>query len=85
MKEEEPSGTYVFTVKAVDNDPPEAGGTITYTFVSAPGERLKFSIDPETGVIKTRHVSAYDLSLGKCICKRNEYCKVHVDITYYFL
>jgi hypothetical protein len=58
VKEEEPSGTFVFTVKAVDKDPPEAGGTITYTFVSAPLERLKFSIDPETGVIKTKHVSA---------------------------
>lgn len=56
VKEEEPSNTYVFTVKAVDKDPPEAGGTITYTFVSAPGERLKFSIDPESGVIKTRHM-----------------------------
>jgi hypothetical protein len=58
VKEEEPVGTYVFTVKAVDKDPPEAGGTINYTFVSAPGERLKFTIDSETGVIKTRHVSA---------------------------
>jgi hypothetical protein len=58
VKEEEPAGTYVFTVKAVDRDPPEAGGTITYTFVSAPGERLKFTIDSETGVIKTRQVSA---------------------------
>jgi hypothetical protein len=45
-------------VKAVDKEPPEAGGTITYTFVSAPGERLKFFIDPESGVIKTRYVSA---------------------------
>ena len=58
VKEEEPAGTYVFTVKAVDKDPPEAGGTINYTFVSAPGERLRFTIDSETGVIKTRHVSA---------------------------
>ena len=57
VKEEEEIGTYVFTVKAVDKDPPEAGGTINYTFVSAPGERLKFSIDPETGVIKTQRVS----------------------------
>lgn len=56
VKEEEPSGTYVFTVKAVDKDPPEAGGTINYTFVSSPGERLKFTIDSETGVIKTRHI-----------------------------
>lgn len=51
-------GTYVFTVKAFDRDPPDAGGTISYTFVSAPGEKLKFSIDSETGEIKTRHVSA---------------------------
>jgi hypothetical protein len=58
VNEEEPLGTYVFTVQAVDKDPPEAGGTINYTFVSAPGERLRFTIDSETGVIKTRHVSA---------------------------
>lgn len=58
VKEEEPVGTYVFAVKAFDRDPPEAGGTINYTFVSAPGERLRFTIDSETGVIKTRHVSA---------------------------
>jgi Cadherin domain. len=57
VKEEEDVGTYVFTVTAVDKDPPEAGGTINYTFVSAPGERLKFSIDPGTGVIKTQRVS----------------------------
>jgi hypothetical protein len=58
VKEEEELGTYVFTVKAVDKDPPDAGGTVNYTFVSSPGERLKFTIDSETGVIKTRHVSA---------------------------
>ena len=50
-------GTYVFTVQAFDRDPPEAGGTVNYTFVSAPGDRMRFTIDPETGVIKTRHVS----------------------------
>jgi len=49
-------GTYVFTVQAFDRDPPEAGGTINYTFVSAPGDRLRFTIDSETGVIKTRHI-----------------------------
>lgn len=65
VKEEEPSGTYVFTVKAVDKDPPEAGGTINYTFVSSPRERMKFSIDHETGVIKTRHVSASELFFRK--------------------
>lgn len=58
VNEEEPLETYVFTVQAFDRDPPDAGGTINYTFVSAPGERLRFTIDPETGVIKTRHVSA---------------------------
>jgi hypothetical protein len=58
VKEEEPVGTYVFTVKADDRDPPDAGGTVNYTFVSAPGDRLRFTIDAETGVIKTRHVSA---------------------------
>jgi hypothetical protein len=58
VKEEESPDTYVFTVKAVDKDPPEAGGTITYTIVAKPLERLKFSIDPESGVIKTKHVSA---------------------------
>jgi hypothetical protein len=65
VKEEEPLGTYVFTVQAFDRDPPESGGTINYTFVSAPGERLRFTIDSETGVIKTRHVSA-SLFLESC-------------------
>jgi len=44
-------------VKAFDKYPPDNGGTITYTFVSAPGERPKFSIDAQTGEITTRHVS----------------------------
>lgn len=44
-------------VKAYDRDPADNGGTITYTFVSAPGERSKFSIDAQTGVITTRYVS----------------------------
>jgi hypothetical protein len=62
-------GTYVFTVKADDRDPPDAGGTINYTFVSAPGERLRFTIDSETGEIKTRHVSAsYFLECCKLVC-----------------
>ncbi|KAJ9588061.1 hypothetical protein L9F63_018579, partial [Diploptera punctata] len=56
VKEEEPSGTYVFTVKAYDKDPPDEGGTISYTFVSARGERMKFEIDNVTGVIKTKHI-----------------------------
>ena len=57
VEEEKPLGTYVFQVKAYDKDPPDEGGTILYTFVSAPGERMKFEIDNATGVIKTRHVS----------------------------
>jgi len=56
VKEEEPSGTYVFTVMARDKDPPENGGNITYAFVSAPGERLKFTINAQTGEIRTRHM-----------------------------
>jgi hypothetical protein len=58
VKEEEPAGTYVLTVKADDRDPPDAGGTVNYTFVSAPGDRMRFTIDSETGVIKTGRVSA---------------------------
>lgn len=54
VKEEQPPNTYVFTVKAFDKDPPDNGGTITYTFVSGPSERSKFSIDAQTGEITTR-------------------------------
>lgn len=56
VKEEEPPGTYVFQVTATDRDPVENGGKITYAFVSAPGERMKFNINPSTGVITTRHM-----------------------------
>ncbi|KAG8306866.1 hypothetical protein J6590_037459 [Homalodisca vitripennis] len=56
VKEEEPAGTFVFRVTATDRDPPENGGNITYAFVSAPGDRLKFSIDSQTGDIRTRHM-----------------------------
>ncbi|XP_025422894.1 DE-cadherin isoform X3 [Sipha flava] len=57
VKEEQPTNTYVFTVKAFDKDPPENGGTISnYTFVAPPGERPKFSIDRLTGVITTRYM-----------------------------
>lgn len=47
----------MFHVQAVDPDPIENGGNLTYAFVSSPGERLKFGIDPRTGVITTKHVS----------------------------
>lgn len=58
VKEEEPVGTFVFQVKAVDRDPIENGGKITYTFVSSPGERLRFTIEPDTGIIRTQYVSS---------------------------
>lgn len=51
-------------VKAFDKDPPDNGGTITYTFVSTPGERSKFSIDSQTGNIYTRYVSVHQ-DIGK--------------------
>lgn len=59
VKEEQEYGTPVLTVHAVDKDPPDAGGSVEYAFVAAPGERLKFHIDPQTGNITTRHVSHF--------------------------
>ncbi|KAL6446112.1 hypothetical protein ACFW04_001038 [Cataglyphis niger] len=53
VKEEEPAGTVVIQVHAEDKDSPEEGGTITYSFVTAPDERLKFEINNKTGVIRT--------------------------------
>ncbi|XP_011307497.1 DE-cadherin [Fopius arisanus] len=53
VKEEEPAGTMVIQVHAEDRDPPDEGGTITYSFVTAPGEKLKFEINNVTGLIKT--------------------------------
>ncbi|XP_075221903.1 DE-cadherin-like [Lycorma delicatula] len=53
VKEEENPDVFVFQVTAADKDPPENGGKITYTFVSNPGERVKFNIDPDTGIIRT--------------------------------
>lgn len=45
-------------VTAVDRDPIQNGGKVTYTFVSAPGEMLKFQIDADSGEIFTKHVSS---------------------------
>ncbi|XP_012537254.1 DE-cadherin isoform X1 [Monomorium pharaonis] len=56
VKEEEPIGTVVIQVHAEDRDPPGEGGTITYSFVTAPDEKLKFAIDNTTGLIKTLQV-----------------------------
>lgn len=44
-------------VHAEDRDPPEMGGTVTYKFVSTPGEKERFHVDPETGRITTADVS----------------------------
>ncbi|XP_012146913.1 DE-cadherin isoform X2 [Megachile rotundata] len=53
VKEEQPHGTVVIQVHAEDRDHPDDGGTITYSFVTAPGEKLKFEIDNRTGLIRT--------------------------------
>lgn len=56
VKEEEPRDTSVITISAIDEDPPEAGGTLTYSFVLKDGERGKFNINNETGEITTSHI-----------------------------
>ncbi|KAJ8874233.1 hypothetical protein PR048_025075 [Dryococelus australis] len=57
VKEEQDVGTFVFQVKAIDKDPPESGGTVTYTFVEKSDEKTpKFKIDPNTGIITTQTV-----------------------------
>ncbi|XP_043265483.1 DE-cadherin isoform X1 [Colletes gigas] len=56
VKEEEPTGTVVIQVHAEDRDHPDEGGTITYSFVTAPGEKLKFEINNRTGLIRTTQV-----------------------------
>ncbi|KAI5705756.1 hypothetical protein M8J75_001445 [Diaphorina citri] len=53
VKEAQPKDTEVIQVHATDVDPPSNGGTIQYRIIKAPGERAKFSIDKETGIVKT--------------------------------
>ncbi|XP_026684659.1 DE-cadherin, partial [Diaphorina citri] len=48
-----PPFLFHFQVHATDVDPPSNGGTIQYRIIKAPGERAKFSIDKETGIVKT--------------------------------
>ncbi|XP_052754013.1 DE-cadherin isoform X2 [Galleria mellonella] len=60
VKEEQPVGTYVFTVHAEDRDPPEMGGTVTYQFVTTPGEKERFHVDPVSGRITTADVFDHD-------------------------
>ncbi|XP_058809964.1 DE-cadherin isoform X2 [Phymastichus coffea] len=60
VKEEELPGTFVIQVQAEDRDPSEEGGTITYSFVTANGEKLKFDINNQTGLIRTTHAHDRD-------------------------
>lgn len=53
VKEEQPSGTPVITVAAEDNDPKDAGGTVTYKIIKREGERAYFQINNVTGEIFT--------------------------------
>ncbi|RZF45194.1 hypothetical protein LSTR_LSTR009965 [Laodelphax striatellus] len=53
VKEDQPRGTYVAQVTAIDRDPPENGGKITYSFVMAPGTHMKFQINETNGIITT--------------------------------
>lgn len=55
IKEEELRGTYVITVKAVDEDPPDSGGLVTYSIVKRNdgNNRKYFDINNVTGVITT--------------------------------
>ncbi|XP_018044392.1 PREDICTED: DE-cadherin-like [Atta colombica] len=56
LKEEQPPRTKVIQVHADDRDPPEDGGTVTYSFLIAPGDRIKFEIDNKTGLITTTQI-----------------------------
>ncbi|CAL8115153.1 unnamed protein product [Orchesella dallaii] len=56
VPENEPVNTTVFRLEARDIDPPEFGGTVTYSIVSGNENNDKFVIDPRTGVIRTNKV-----------------------------
>lgn len=45
-------------MEATDSDRPENGGTVTYKIMQKEGERIYFTIDNVTGVIK--NVNAFD-------------------------
>lgn len=53
VKEEQVAGTFVIQIKAQDDDPLNAGGTVRYKIVRREGGRDYFSIDNETGVVRT--------------------------------
>ena len=67
-------------MEAVDRDPIENGGKITYTFVSSPGERLRFTVEPDTGIIRTQHVS--DLGL---VCEIGKALYLYFHFLFFFL
>ncbi|XP_040171668.1 DE-cadherin-like [Anopheles arabiensis] len=53
LKEEQPVGTPVLHVNAIDPDPNQI---IEYSLMTTPGERVRFRIDKNTGEITTVHV-----------------------------
>lgn len=48
---------FISQVQADDIDDLEYGGTITYKFISTTGEKERFRVDPNTGIITTADVS----------------------------
>ncbi|KAB0801471.1 hypothetical protein PPYR_05825 [Photinus pyralis] len=56
LKEEQPRGTFVIKVHAIDKDPKDAGGTVTYKIVLGDGVRKNFDVDEHTGEITTNSV-----------------------------
>ncbi|KAF5274763.1 hypothetical protein FQR65_LT04316 [Abscondita terminalis] len=56
LKEEEPRGTFVINVTAVDKDPVESGGTVTYKIIPVDGYRSLFKVNEDTGEITTSTV-----------------------------
>ncbi|XP_066158590.1 DE-cadherin [Euwallacea fornicatus] len=53
VQEEQDARTYVIEVKANDDDPPNAGGTVTYKIVKRDGGKDYFIIDNSTGQVRT--------------------------------
>ncbi|CAG9759449.1 unnamed protein product [Ceutorhynchus assimilis] len=54
VKEEQDKGTFVIQVNARDDDPPNAGGTVTYKIVKREGgSKDYFTIDSTTGEVRT--------------------------------
>ncbi|KAL1493174.1 hypothetical protein ABEB36_011282 [Hypothenemus hampei] len=53
VKEEQEAKTFVIQVNAEDDDPPNAGGTVTYKIVKRDGGKDYFTIDNTTGEVRT--------------------------------